>query len=55
MTQEERSAFALVEASARMDPTADCGDCFATQPWQRVRSDSKVTHVLEWVKRELHD
>ncbi len=55
MTQEERSAFALVEASARIAPTADCVDRFATQPLQGVRADSKVTNVVEWVKRELND
>jgi len=49
------TAFALVEALESIDPDSDFADPFATRPLQRVRHDSKVTKVLEWVKRELND
>ncbi|HEU0000334.1 MAG TPA: hypothetical protein VFQ36_05520 [Ktedonobacteraceae bacterium] len=49
------SAFALVEALDSIDPDSDFADPFATRPQQRVRHDSKVTKVLEWVRRELND
>ena len=49
------SVFALVEALENLDPNRDFEDPFATQPLQRVRSDSKVTKVLEWVRRELNE
>ncbi len=49
------TAFALVEALESLDPATDFADPFASQPLQRLRHDSKVTKVLEWVKRELND
>jgi hypothetical protein len=49
------SVFALVEALENIDPAIDFADPFATQPQQRVHHDSKVTKVLEWVRRELND
>ena len=49
------TAFALVEALESIDPDTDFADPFAAQPQQHVRHDSKVTKVLEWVKRELND
>jgi hypothetical protein len=49
------TAFALVEALENLDPATDFADPFASQLLQRVRHDSKVTKVLEWVKRELND
>ena len=49
------SVFALVEALENLDPAIDFADPFATQPQLRVHSDSKVTKVLEWVRRELNE
>ncbi len=49
------TAFALVEALESIDPDTDFVDPFASRSQQRVRHDSKVTKVLEWVKRELND
>jgi hypothetical protein len=49
------TAFALVEALEGIDPHTDFADPFASQPQQHMRHDSKVTKVLEWVKRELND
>ena len=49
------TVFALVEALESIDPATDFVDPFATRPQQRIRRDSKVTKVLEWVKRELND
>lgn len=49
------SVFALVEALESVDPNSDFADPFSTRPQQRVRHDSKVTKVLEWVRRELND
>ena len=49
------SAFALVEALEGIDSATDFADRFATQPQLRVLRDSKVTKVLEWVKRELNE
>ena len=49
------SVFALVEALERLDPAVDFEDPFATRPLPRVHQDSKVTKVLEWVRRELND
>jgi hypothetical protein len=49
------TVFALVEALESLDPATDFVDPFATRPQQRIRRDSKVTKVLEWVKRELND
>lgn len=49
------TAFALVEALESLDPAIDFADPFASQLQQRARQDSKVTKVLEWVKRELND
>ena len=49
------SVFALVEALESLDPAIDFADPFATRPLQRVHSDSKVTKVLEWVRRELNE
>ena len=48
------SAFALVEALESINPDTDFDDPFATRPLSRVRNDSKVTKVLQWVKRELN-
>jgi hypothetical protein len=49
------SVFALVEALENLDPAIDFADPFATRPLPRVHQDSKVTKVLEWVRRELND
>ena len=49
------TAFALVEALESLDPATDFADPFTNQLHQRMRQDSKVTKVLEWVKRELND
>ncbi len=49
------TVFALVEALESLDPAIDFTDPFATQPQLRVLSDSKVTKVLEWVRRELNE
>ena len=49
------TVFALVEALESIDADAEFIDPFATQPQQRVRQDSRVTKMLEWVKRELND
>ncbi len=49
------TAFALVEALESLDPATDFADAFATRLHQRLRHDSKVTKVLEWVRRELND
>jgi hypothetical protein len=49
------AAFALVEALESIDPATDFADPFVSRPSQSTRHDSKVTKVLEWVKRELND
>lgn len=54
-SQRYPSVFTLVEALESLDPAIDFADPFATQPQQRLHHDSKVTKVLEWVRRELND
>jgi hypothetical protein len=50
------AAFGLVEALESIDPDTDFADPFVSRPSQQhIRHDSKVTKVLEWVKRELND
>ncbi len=49
------SVFALVEALENIDPAIDFADPYATRPLPRVPHDSKVTKVLEWVRRELNE
>ena len=49
------SVFALVEALESIDPAIDFADPFATQPQLHAHHDSKMTKVLEWVRRELND
>ncbi len=49
------TAFALVEALESIDPDTDFADPFVTRSQPRMRHDSKVTKVLEWVRRELND
>jgi len=46
------TVFALVEALESIDPATDLVDPFVSQG---VTHDSKVTKVLEWVRREIKE